>query len=60
MKLIIEKFPFWHTLSKTFKKSIWWGQGTQMCGPKDMEDPVLQICTNKTYLNFNVTKLLMK
>ena len=40
MKTIIENFPFWHTFSKIFKKSTWWALGTQMCGRKDMEDPV--------------------
>ena len=36
----IEKFNFWHNLSKTFKKSTRWALGTQMWGPKDMEHPV--------------------
>ena len=40
MKLFIEKFSFGYTLSQVFKKSRWLAQGIQMCGPKDMEDPV--------------------
>ena len=37
---IIKKFTFWHNLSNIFKKSTWWALEPQMCGPKDMEDPV--------------------
>ena len=34
------KAKIWHILSKIFKKLTWLSLGTEMCGPKDMEDPV--------------------
>ena len=41
----MKRLLFGHTLSKIFKKSLWWDLGTQIYGPKDMEDPVVSVNT---------------